>query len=762
MKRAIFTSTYPPRKCGIGTFTNHLREGLLQQDGWGANVIAMEGGAPVESYPGEVTGTIQRDECPDYVAAAERVNVSGAALVSVQHEFGIFGGPEGLYLIEFLARLEIPVVTTLHTVLPEPSLPYHRALRAVAHQSDHLVVITEAARRLLNDVYGVDPATVMVIPHGVPDVPFEPLASQKEALGFSGRTVLLTFGLLNPGKGIEFMLNALPTIVRDHPEVLYVVLGATHPEVRRQYGEVYREGLKKQVEALGLTSHVQFVNRFVSQAELLQYLHACDVYATPYPGRDQVSSGTLAYALGAGTAIVSTPYLYAEEMLAGGAGRLVPYGDTETLTSTLRTLVADEEERALLSRRAYEVGQSMTWPKVGRRYADLFDVVMAKGRSVEARPQRPALPTISLDHLVDLTDETGLFQHAPFGVPDRRHGYCTDDVGRALVVVLRHYHDTNDRSVLPIVRTYLSFLQHAQRDDGSFRNFMSYDRQFVDETPSEDTIGRALWGLGAATAWAPTPALRQIARQMIERARSADLRYPHALAYGICGLALYLRSHGGASQSRGRLTGWAEQLAEHYRAARGPGWPWFHDALTYGNALLPLAMLEAHLATGRPEFLEIGKETLDFVLEVTFCADGYFDFVGSAGWYPRDGSPARFAQQSIEAGYTAEACAVAFKVTGVKRYHDYMRAAADWFSGRNRLGTALYDPTTGVCSDGLELYGASFNQGAESVIACLIGLQAAGASRLTDRSLALPPQARDTRYHTPPRSTQTDHGPIRT
>jgi glycosyltransferase involved in cell wall biosynthesis len=723
----------------------------------------MEAPPPVETNPEDVTATIRRDAPQDYVATAEQVNASGTDLVSVQHEFGIFGGPEGLYLTEFLDRLEVPAVTTLHTVLPEPSLPYHRALRAVAHQSDHLVVISEAAHRLLDDVYGIDPATVTIIPHGVPDVPIDPSASQKEALGFSGRTVLFTFGLLNPGKGIEFMLNALPNVVRDHPEILYVVLGATHPEVRRQQGEVYREDLKKQVETLGLTGHVQFVNRFVSQTDLLQYLRACDIYVTPYPGRDQVSSGTLAYALGAGTAIVSTPYLYAEEMLADGAGRLVPYGDTETLTSTLRDLVADDEARALLGQRAYEVGQSMTWPKVGRRYADLFDEVMATGRSVEARPQRPDLPAISLGHLVRLTDETGLFQHAPFGVPDRHHGYCTDDVGRALVVVLRHGHETGAPSTLPLVRTYLSFLHHAQHDDGTFRNFMSYDRRFVDETPSEDTTGRALWGLGAAAAWAPTPALRQIARQMLERARSAEFRHPHALAYGICGLALYLRRHGEASQTRSRLTAWAEQLAGHYRAARDPEWPWFHDALTYGNALLPLAMLETHLATGRPEFLSIGKETLDFLLEVTFCEDGYFDFVGSEGWYPRDGAPARFAQQSIEAGYTAEACAVAFEVTGKERYRDLTRAAADWFSGRNRLGTALYNPATGACSDGLELYGASFNQGAESVIACLLGLQAAGAPLYTDRIPVSPSQARDTRPSTSSsRSTRTDHGPIRT
>ena len=544
--------------------------------------------------------------------------------------------------------------------------------------------------------------------------------------------------------------------------MLYVVLGATHPEVRRRSGEAYREHLQERVEALGVTEHVRFVNRYVSQAELIRYLQACDVYVTPYPGRDQASSGTLAYALGTGTAIVSTPYLYAEEVLADGAGCLVPYGDTDALTKTLRTLLADEGERASLSRRAYEVGRSMTWASVGRRYAELFDSVTATGRSVKARRQHPPLPEISLDHLVRLTDETGLFQHAPFSVPDRAHGYCTDDVGRALLVLLRHYHLTGDLSRIPLARTYLSFLQHAQKEEGTFHNFLSYDRRFVDEAPSEDTTGRALWGLSAAVAWAPSASLRQLARQMLERARSVELHHPRALAYAISGLALYLRRHGEAARTRRRLTEWAEQLAGHYHAASGPNWPWFHDALTYGNALLPLAMLEAHRITGRRDFLEIGRETLDFLLAVTYREDGYFDFVGNDGWYPRDGSPAPFAQQSIEAGYTAEACALAFEVTGEERYRDLTRAAADWFSGRNRLGTPLYDPTTGACSDGLELYGASFNQGAESVVACLLGLMAAGASLRSDLSPSASPQTLDMHHYTSPRSTRTDHGPVRT
>lgn len=465
MKRATFISTYPPRECGIATFTSDLRTGLLQQDRWAADVVALDAPSPAESYPGEVTGTIRQDRAEDYVVAAEQINSSGADVVSVQHEFGIFGGPEGLYVTESLVRLKAPVVTTLHTVLPEPSLPHHRALRAVARLSDHLVVMTEAARRLLGEVYTIDLGKVTVIPHGVPDVPFGDTTVQKAALGLSGRTVLLTFGLLNPGKGIEFMLNGLPELAQSHPEVLYVVLGATHPEVRRRSGEAYREHLQERVEALGLTEHVRFVNRYVSQEELIRYLQACDVYVTPYPGRDQASSGTLAYALGTGTAIVSTPYLYAEEVLADGAGCLVPYGDTDALTETLRTLLSDEGERASLSRRAYEVGRSMTWASVGQRYAELFDSVTATGRSAKARPQRPALPKISLDHLVRLTDETGLFQHAPFGVPDRSHGYCTDDVGRALVVLLRHYHVTGDLSTPP-AREDLSQLPPARPEGG--------------------------------------------------------------------------------------------------------------------------------------------------------------------------------------------------------------------------------------------------------------------------------------------------------
>lgn len=762
MSQATFISTYPPRTCGLATFTRHLRESLLRKDTWKANVLAMDSSAPEEEYPEEVTFRIRENAVEDYAEAAERINAGASDLVSVQHEFGIFGGPEGLYLTELLARIDKPVVTTLHTVLPEPSLPYQRALQAVARLSDGLVVMTETARGLLSDVYGVRPEKISTIPHGVPDLPFHEPSAQKGALDLAGRTVLLTFGLLGPGKGIEFVLDALPTLVRDHPEVLYVVLGTTHPEVRRRSGESYREHLRQRVEALGLEAHVRFINQYVTQEDLLRYLQACDIYVTPYPGRDQVSSGTLAYALGAGAAIVSTPYLYAEEVLADDVGRLVPYGDTETLERTLRVLVVDDEVRATLRERAHAVGQSMTWSSVGDRYARLFSEVLTTGRSIETRSMRPAIPRFSLNHLVNLTDQTGIFQHAPYGVPERRHGYCTDDVARALVVLTRFGLDTGGASTLPLIRTYLSFLQHAQGDDGTFRNFLSYDRRFVDETPSEDTTGRALWGLGAAAAGAPDPALRQLAREMLERARDASLHHPHALAYAICGLALFLRRYDSATQTRRSLTQYADQLVAHYRAARRPDWPWFHDAITYGNAILPLALLEAYRTTGRRDFRTIGLDTLDFLLKTTYHEDRFFDFIGNQGWYTPGEPPPRFAQQSIEAGYTAEACTVAHEMTGETRYRTLARAAVDWFSGRNRLGDCLYNPATGACADGLELYGASFNQGAESTIACLLGLLAIHTSSQQARGWRPSPRALDARPSPSTKTTTADHGPVRT
>ena len=730
-------STYPPRACGLATFSQDLRDALQGTEG-GVDVevcaVAADG-APVAHRP-EVTYAIRQHEAADYAAAAAFVNESIGDAVCVQHEFGIFGGAEGRHLLHFLDGLKKPAVTTLHTVLMDPPGPYRAALLEVARRSARLVVMSETARRILTEQYRLPESQIRVIPHGIPDVPFADSGDHKAAIDAEGRAVLLTFGLLGRSKGIELMIGALADVAQAHPEVLYVVLGATHPEVKRHEGERYREELQEQVRRLGLGSHVRFVDAYAEQEELQRYFRACDVYVTPYPGREQITSGTLAYAVGMGKAVVSTPYFHAEDLLAEGRGRLVPFGDAPALAATLRDLLEDEDERRAIEERAYAYGRQMTWASVGGRYRDVVGEVVgerrASARRAHVREAEARLPAPTLRYLDALTDPTGIFQHTAFGAPDRHHGYCTDDVARALVVALAHHQRPAERAragrrAIRLARTYLSFLHHAQLPGGPFHNFMSFDRRFLDEQGSDDTLGRAVWGLGAAAAWHPEASARRMARQMLRQALQVEPHHPRGRAYALCGLRLALARYPGLPDVRRRVGAWADDLVEGYRRTRSATWRWFHDSLTYGNAKLPEALLHAYAVTGRDVHREVAIETLEFLLDHTWHADGYFDFVGNGGWYRRDGEPARFGQQSIEAGYTAEACVAAYAATGAPRYRTLAQAAAAWYAGRNALGLSLYDPQTGACADGIESYGVSLNQGAESAIVCQLGLLAVAA-----------------------------------
>lgn len=732
--RICFVSTYPPRECGIATFTYDLREAFCRlRPGAEATVFAMANGAQV--YPSEVVFEIRQNQLGDYRLAAEYANLSGVDVVCLQHEFGVFGGAEGRYIIEMLDKLRKPVVTTLHTVLREPAPGYRETLMNVAQASVQLVVMNPLAVPILKEVYGIPEEKLRIIHHGVPDVPFVDPNYYKDKLDVEGRFVILTFGLLSRNKGIEMVLRALPEVVRRHPEVVYVVLGATHPEVKKHEGEEYRLWLQRLVRDLALEEHVIFYDRYVDLSELLELIGACDVYVTPYRSREQITSGTLAYAVGMGKAVISTPYPYARELLADGRGGLVDYEDSPGLARAILNLV---EKPALLHRMrksAYEYGRSMVWTEVAARYAELFDRVVAAG----ARPARPArrrsgmltqIPEIKLDHLMRLTDDTGIMQHATYGVPDRRFGYTTDDAARALVVVMAHHRQFGDGAALDLAHRYLSFLQYAQQPDGRFRNLMNYARQFVDEQESEDTLGRALWGLGAVVAGAPAEPLRALAREMFERAapRAAALQHPRAIAYAICGMFHFLQRYPGAALMRRRLLDLAEQLAGIYERSSRDDWRCFGDESTYANARMPQAMLLAYGISGEERHRRIGLEALDFLISLTY-RDGHFDFIGNQGWYRRGGERAQMSQQPIEAGYTAEACLTAYQLTGEQRYLDLAQAAAEWLLGRNRLGARLYDFTSGACSDGLDPQGPSVNQGAEAAICGLLALLTVSAQQ---------------------------------
>ena len=754
---ATFVSTYPPRACGLATFAQDLRGAILGTGRLsGAAVVAVERERGYAERLPEVAAVIVQDDPASYDAAAAYVAGTGTDVVSVQHEFGIFGGRDGRHALRFMDHVDRPIVTTLHTVLPSPSDGQRRTISAVAGRSDRLVVMNRTAKRLLASSYGVSPERVRVIPHGTPTFGGPEVdESEKDALGLAGRTVLLTFGLLGPSKGIEFAIGSLAAAIEADPATLYVVLGATHPEVVRRQGEGYREGLEERVRAAGLAEHVRFVDEYVDTPRLCAYLRASDVYVSPYPGMDQITSGTLAYATGAGRPVVSTPYLHAQEALADGRGLLAEYGDAAGFGEALASLVADPALRADLAARTFAYGRQAQWPVVGEAYQAVLQEAASYSRDVQLAPAgrvHPSAAAAAFEHLGRLTDDTGVHQHAVMGVPDRSHGYCTDDAARALVGALRYArtsglspdddwttgdgHALNDEQAraLALCRTYLAFLLHAQQPGGRFHNFMGYGRGWLPHKgDDEDTFGRALWGLGAAVALAPAPEAR-LARQTMEAARGPDLRHPRAVAYAACGWAHFLERFPGARAPQEHLRHYATRLAEHYGRVAGPGWEWFEDRLTYANAKLPEAMLRAGDLLEDTRFREVGLESLAFYASHTYV-DGRFDFVGNdpAGFVRGQGKPA-FDQQPIEAGYMADACALAFALTGEERWGRLAEAAAEWFCGRNRLGLWLYDPATGACRDGLHPHGVNLNEGAESAVACLLAFLAAGRVRATQQA----------------------------
>jgi glycosyltransferase involved in cell wall biosynthesis len=728
--RTLFIGNFLPRKCGIATFTSDLYRAVAgQPDADPLGVVAMNNTEDGYDYPDTVTFQIQQQSLDDYQRAARFINSSDADLVCLQHEFGIFGGDAGSHLGTLLADLEIPVVTTLHTVLEQPQPPYRRSMLDVIRWSDRLVVMSERAMRILREVYDVPDSQMALIHHGTPDMPLSNPDAHKEQLGLAGRPVILTFGLLSPNKGIEHALEALPPVVERFPQLAYVVLGATHPEVRRHSGEGYRMYLEQKVRDLHLEDNVIFHDRFVEFDELLQFLSAADIYLTPYLCREQIVSGTLAYAVAMGRAVISTPYWYAEELLADGRGVIVEFGDAYGLTSAIGRLLGDKALRTQLRERAHAFGRQMIWSEVGHRYVAQFARVLEERRETRlawtARDilfSPPELPEVKLDHLLALTDENGVVQHAHGPVPDLRHGYSADDVGRALVVLSRAQSHQNGE-LADVMSGYLAYLERAQLEDGRFHNFMDASGRFLDKEGSEDTFGRVIWGLGTVLHLANDETLRRRAAHLFEKAAPhlRSLTHVRAKAYAICGLAGILKRFENAHVLRHTLEEMATSLVELYGVNREEQWHWFEDVVTYGNAIPCQALLWACSLTGDEAMCRCGLESLDFLISSQWNRN-YFDFVGNEGWWVKDGARAIFGQQPIEAAYLTAACVAAYETTADEHYLVSAQHCFEWFFGRNRLNALLYDSATGAVHDGLDPHGVSRNTGAESVIAFLLAL----------------------------------------
>ena len=735
VSKIAFVGDHLPRKCGIATFTSDLLAAVAsahpQSQCFSVSVNDIKGGY---EYPEVVRFEIEEQDLSSYLRAADFLNISNVDIVCLQHEFGIYGGPAGSHILAFLRELRMPVVTTLHTVLLEPRADQRRVMNGLISLSTRLVVMAERGRTMLREVYGAPPAKIDRIAHGIPDVGFVDPTYFKGQFGADGKVVLLTFGLLSPSKGIEVVLNALPEILAEFPEVVYIVLGATHPNELREHGEAYRVSLELLAKTNKIEKNVIFYNRFVDLENLKEFIGAADLYITPYLNEAQITSGTLAYTFGSGKAVVSTPYWHAAELLAEGRGVLVPFRDAPAIAREVTGLLRDDSRRHAIRKNAYTLGREMIWSKVAQSYMRTFESSRLEGAALSRKSlvtktldQRPReLPELRLNHLLRMTDSTGVFRHAVFGVPNFSQGYCTDDNARGFIlsVMLGELGGDPERQ-RTMATTYAAFLHHAfDPQSRRFHNHLSFDRRWLDEQGSEDCHGRALWALGVGVGRSPFRTFQMMAGQLFAKALPAlmDFTSPRAWAFGLLGIHEYLCRLEGDSvvnQTREALLCRLMELLE--KNAR-PDWYWFEEELSYDNAKLAHALILSGRATGQPAVFERGLQALRWLNEIQISEKGHFRPIGSNGFYRRGGTRARFDQQPIEAQAMASACLEAFRATSDFWWYEQAQRAFDWFAGWNDLGLELYSPESGACGDGLHVDRVNGNQGAESTLAFLLSL----------------------------------------
>ena len=729
-RRIAFISSFLPRKCGIATFCTDVIRNVKSAAGSSFEplVVAMQG-AEEQKYEDPVKFEIRRNVKNDYICAAEYINFSHVDAVSLQHEFGLYGGNAGNFINLFLERVNAPVITTMHTVLEEPNSDYYKSTVELCDASHKIIVMNRRGIDMLRDIYGVPTSKIELVPHGIPDLPFVDSSYYKHKFGMTGRKTILTFGLLGRNKGIEIMLEALPYIAQVDPNILYIVLGRTHPEVLRTEGEAYRFKLQRMVKDLNIQNNVIFHNRFVNDEELHNFLCASDIYVTPYLHKEQLTSGTLAFAVGTGKAVVSTPYWAAEELLDENRGRLVNFNDPKDLAKSIIEILKDEPSFLSLRRQAYDYGRDITWPKIGKRYWKLFtcpslpiSMPISTKPAIDHSIAALEIPEPPLDHIKRLTDSTGIFQHAKFIIPDRNHGYCTDDNARALIVMTKYLSQYTCPQAMELFDIYLSFVCHSQRSDGMVRNFMTFNRKWLENEPAHDSLGRALWAFGTVMANPPSPTYLSIIKDLFDKSvqHVTDISI-RGKAYAIFGLVDYLKQFPGASEIKRHLCQASDAIYYHFKENATKDWEWFEDILAYDNAVLPNALIAAGMAMENQEYIKTGLKTCEFLIKNTYTGT-HFSFVGCKGWYKRRGSRAKFDQQPLEVVSTILMLKSAYEATGLKRYLELQKKAFDWFLGDNDLQIPVYDFQTKGCYDGLERGGVNLNQGAESMISFMTSL----------------------------------------
>jgi glycosyltransferase involved in cell wall biosynthesis len=727
--KLAFIGSYPPRECGIGTFTNNLFHAILDKnDDKKLNregfVVAMNDNDMTYEYPEEVKSTIRQQRQEDYLKAAKFINLSGADLCIFQHEFGIYGGESGVYILPLLHRLDVPFIVTLHTILKTPSYNEKAILIEICKMAQKIVVMTSKAIEFLVQVYNIPEEKIVLIEHGVPDIQFSQEKSKKE-FKLETKKVLLTFGFIGRNKGIEVVIKALPGIVARYPEVIYIILGKTHPNVLRHSGEEYRIFLMRLVKSLKLEKHVVFLNEFIDERDLFKYLYASDIYITPYLNEAQITSGTLSYAVGVGSAVISTPYWHATELLSEGRGRLFNFNDPENLSATLTDLLDHPAVLAKMKRKAYDFGKKITWPKTGDRYVNVVSDILKEEQYIIQKKETDLdlliLPLFSLTHINRLTDDTGIIQHAKFGIPNLKEGYCLDDNARALLMVLMAYREMKDERALELSPIYLSYIHYMQNPDGTFRNFLSFNRSFLDEVGSEDSFGRTIWSLGYLLGNAPNDAYYQTGKMVFFNAAPnfEKLQSIRSIANTMIGISLYLKSNLSDDIMTERLRNLTGKLVNHYHENKSADWIWFESLLAYDNGILPLAMLHAAEILHDDRVTEIAIATMNF-LSLHTMKGNYLSIIGNEKWYKKEGERSVYAQQPIDAMAMVLMYHQAYHLTRDKDYLSKLYTSFLWFLGENDLRMSLYDFETKGCCDGFESYGVNRNQGAESSLAYLI------------------------------------------
>ncbi|WP_199119470.1 glycosyltransferase family 4 protein [Pedobacter sp. ASV28] len=727
--KIAYISTSLPTECGIATFNANLFLAINQHKTVSNDsfVVALSDSEELKAYnyPPEVKYIIRQNNQKDYLRAADYVNTSQVDACIIEHEFGIYGGESGLYVLSLMARINKPIITILHTVLKQPSYVQQTIIQQIAKRSAKIVVMSQKAIGFLTSIYNIPKSKIKYIEHGVADLEPPTTNPIKNAYPFKDKKVLFTFGLISRNKGLETAISALPEIIKQHPDSIYVVLGNTHPGVVKNVGEEYRDSLKRLARKLDVEKHLVFVNKFVDEKELHHYLSAADIYITPYLNEAQITSGTLSYAVGAGAAVISTPYWHAQELLSNNRGLLFDFQDSQQLATLVNDLFAHPSKLNQLKYNAYRYGLSLRWPNIGKNYiAVLQEAIQETERaSLQGKPiiDADSMPTFNLSHVKRLTDDTGIVQHAKYGIPNLKEGYCLDDNARALIMALMAFKQYKSREALELLPVYLSYIQYMQREDGNFRNFLSFDRNYLDEVGSEDSFGRTIWSLGYLINHAPNNSYKEFATELFLKSvpHFSQLQHLRGVTNTIIGLYHYLVINPHHVEMMTEMQQLVDPLVKAYENNSNKQWQWFEQQLTYDNALLPLALLCHYQITKEEKSFTIAKKTLDFLTEKTL-GKGYLNPVGNNGWLKKNEPMALYDQQAIETMAMVLVYFKAYEITKELKYMHHLYQSYQWFLGENSLNLPLYDHETKGCADGLQALGVNRNQGAESTLAYLI------------------------------------------